>query len=71
MDIIKKYIKYFLVALPIIFSFIFLGYFHPSFDVVIRTNDIIGEGTCISTLDGNGERFSYLYEGSTYFVDFQ
>jgi len=60
-------IKYFIIALPISFSLFFFGYFHPCFDVVIRTNNIIGEGTCSSVLGGQGERFSYLYEGDAYF----
>ena len=60
-------LKYIICAFPIAFSLIFFGYLHPSFDAVIRTDNIVGEGTCSSTLAGEGERFSYLYEGGAYF----
>jgi len=60
-------VKYLICAFPIAFTLIFFGFLHPSFDAVIRTDHIIGEGTCSSTLAGEGERFSYLYEGDAYF----
>ena len=35
-----------LITLPIVFSLIYFGYFRLNFDIVLRTDNIVGEGIC-------------------------
>lgn len=56
-----------LTVLPIVFVLIFFGFLPLRFDVVIYTNNIVGEGTSSSYLTDSNTSFSYLYKGNSYF----
>ena len=64
---IKKCLLAFVVALPIAFVLIFFGFLPPQFDVVVYTNNVIGEGTCSSYLTDTSKSFAYVYKADAYF----
>lgn len=45
---IKRILQALLVTIPLAFTLIFFGYFPLHYDLVIRTDNIVGEGICIS-----------------------
>ncbi len=54
------------VAFPLVFVLLFFGYLPPRFDVVLYTDNIIGEGIC-STYLSSPTSFSPFYESAFYF----
>ena len=62
-----NYIIALFITLPLAFILIFLGFFPPRFDVVVYTDNIIGEGICSSYLTDTNTSFSYLYKANAYF----
>lgn len=44
----KTTLEALLVTLPLVFAMVFLGYFPVHYDLVIKTDNIVGEGICMS-----------------------
>lgn len=63
----KKWALSLFVTLPLTFVLLFFGLLPPSFDVVIYTDNIVGEGSCTTFLTDTQKSFSYLYEANAYF----
>ncbi len=66
LSIIKKWFLTFLLSIPIVFVLVFYGYFPINFDVVLHTNNIIGEGICQTYLCPS-TGFANFYSVSFYF----
>lgn len=63
----KKWALSLLVTLPLTFVLLFFGLLSPRFDVVLYTDNIVGEGSCTTYLSDTQNSFSYLYEANSYF----
>ena len=64
-EIIRK-LKYFPIILPIVFAVLFFGLMPVKYDAVFYTDNIEGEGICISYFN-NPESFSSFYQTEFYF----
>ena len=64
---IKRWLSSFLITLPLAFVLIFFGFLPPHFDIVVYTDNIVGEGMCRSFLADENTSFAYLYYGDAYF----
>ena len=65
-QLVRK-LKYLPIVLPIVFVVLFFGFLPPKYDVIVYTDNIVGEGTCSSYLTDDTKSFSYLYQGNAYF----
>ena len=65
MQFLKK-IRYFPILLPVVFVILFLGLMPVKYDVVLHTDNIKGEGICITHFC-NPVSFSPFYESGFYF----
>lgn len=64
---IKPILFSLLVTIPLSFVVFFFGLLPPNFDVVIYTDNIVGEGYCSTYLTDSHKTFYYLYEANSYF----
>lgn len=65
-DILRRSLS-FAAAVPFVFAVLFFGYLPPTFDAIIYTDNIVGEGVCNAFLGSETEAFAYLYEADAYF----
>lgn len=63
----KKWILSLFMTLPLTFVLFFFGLMPPKYDVVLYTDNVVGEGYCSAYLTDTRAIFSYLYEGDAYF----
>lgn len=63
---LKKWLMAIAVTLPLVFTMIFLGYFPVHYDIVLHTNNIVGEGICQSYVCP-AEGYSFFYRVAFYF----
>ena len=64
---LQNIVNPFLIALPIVFAVLFFGYLKPSFDIVVYTGNISGEGSCSTYISSDSQPFAYLYKADAYF----
>ena len=64
---IIKQVRFLPIVLPIVFTVIFFGYLPPRFDVIVYTNNIVGEGVCSTYISSDDQSFVYLYQTNAYF----
>ncbi len=65
--LILRRLRFFPVAAPLVFVLFFFGFMPPCFDLILYTQNIVGEGTCSSYLSSPDETFAYLYKANAYF----
>lgn len=63
----KNWLLALMISLPLAFLLIFFGFLPPHYDVVVYTDNIVGEGTCSTFLSEENVSFAYLYSGRAYF----
>lgn len=64
---ILRRLRYFPVAAPLVFVLFFFGLMPPRFDMILYTQNIVGEGTCTTYISSVDESFAFLYEANAYF----
>lgn len=62
----KRVFALLFVVLPLVFSMVFFGYLPPKFDIVLHTDNIVGEGICMTYLSSR-QPFSPFYQAGVYF----
>ena len=63
---IKSWLLAFSISLPLIFVLIFFGYFPVHYDIVLQTDNIVGEGIC-QTYVCPSEGYAFFYKLAFYF----
>ena len=58
----KKWALSLFVTIPLTFVLFFFGLLPPRYDVVVYTDNIVGEGSCATYLADTHNNFFYLYE---------
>ena len=59
--------RFLIYVLPLVFVLFFFGLMPPKPDLIIYTNNIVGEGTCTTYISSVNETFAHLYKANAYF----
>ena len=59
--------RYFPVVAPLVFVLFFFGLMPPKADLIVYTNNIVGEGSCTTYISSVNESFAFLYQANAYF----